>query len=218
MGLAERRLFPAVQGLLEVFQAIDDRDESSRPGLSRFHRESDAVPTIVREDLRESLFDRQIVIREDPGHVLKDCRRIPWAAGEICIVATSGCETPELNCGAPLADFEGLGRHQHGRRHGAFSRGGCHSRRNDTLSSAAHPLATVAAGFRFHDPRHSAASFLVQAGVPLNTVRQVLGHKSLSMTLRYAHLAPDHLQEAAAVMDSLTAKKPREQAPAGTGA
>lgn len=39
-------------------------------------------------------------------------------------------------------------------------------------------------GFRFHDLRHSAASFMVQAGVPLNTVRAILGHKSLSMVLR----------------------------------
>jgi len=38
-------------------------------------------------------------------------------------------------------------------------------------------------GFRFHDLRHSAASFMVQAGVPLNTVRAILGHKSLTMTL-----------------------------------
>lgn len=57
------------------------------------------------------------------------------------------------------------------------------------------------AGFRFHDLRHSAASFMVQAGVPLNTVRDVLGHKSLTMTLRYAHLAPAHQAEAVQALD-----------------
>lgn len=56
--------------------------------------------------------------------------------------------------------------------------------------------------FHFHDLRHTFASHLVMGGVDLTTVSHLMGHKSLTMTLRYAHLAPDHVSNAVNVLNA----------------
>jgi integrase len=49
---------------------------------------------------------------------------------------------------------------------------------------------------RWHDLRHTCASWLAQAGVPLHTIGEFLGHSSPAVTKRYAHLLPSHLADA----------------------
>tara|TARA_R110002110_G_scaffold383869_2_gene595341 strand:+ start:207 stop:1214 length:1008 start_codon:yes stop_codon:yes gene_type:complete len=53
-----------------------------------------------------------------------------------------------------------------------------------------------------HALRHTCASRLVQAGVPLLTVKEFLGHKAIQMTMRYAHLAPQNLVDAVSKLET----------------
>ena len=60
--------------------------------------------------------------------------------------------------------------------------------------TAAREAAGIAC--RWHDLRHTCASWLAQAGVPLHTIGEFLGHSSPAVTKRYAHLQPGHLADA----------------------
>ncbi|MGC6387754.1 tyrosine-type recombinase/integrase [Ewingella sp. S1.OA.A_B6] len=59
--------------------------------------------------------------------------------------------------------------------------------------------------FRFHDLRHTWASWLVQAGVPLSALQEMGGWESIEMVRRYAHLSPNHLTEHARKIDDVMA-------------
>ncbi len=70
--------------------------------------------------------------------------------------------------------------------------------------------------FHWHDLRHTFASHLVMAGVDIRTVQELLGHRTLEMTIRYSHLAPAH--KAAAVEKLAATLERAENAPAASAA
>ena len=55
--------------------------------------------------------------------------------------------------------------------------------------------------FRFHDLRHSAASYLAMNGASIPEIADVLGHKTLQMVKRYSHLTEQHTSEVVAKMN-----------------
>jgi integrase len=72
-----------------------------------------------------------------------------------------------------------------------------------TFNKAFHAACNQAGieDFRIHDLRHTCAAWLVNAGVPLITVRDLLGHSSIQTTEIYAHLSPDNVRKALAVLE-----------------
>jgi integrase len=59
----------------------------------------------------------------------------------------------------------------------------------------------------FYTLRHTFASWLVQKGVPLYNVSQLMGHSDLQMTKRYAHLAPENQKAAIMVLEGVMGGK-----------
>lgn len=62
-------------------------------------------------------------------------------------------------------------------------------------------------GVTIHTLRHTFGSHLAIRGVPIRTIQELMGHKSISMTMRYAHLAENVKQEAIKFLNGLTAKR-----------
>lgn len=64
--------------------------------------------------------------------------------------------------------------------------------------------------FRWHDLRHTWASWLAQKGVPLNDIQEMGGWETAAMVRRYAHLSPAHLAHRAKLLDGLIGTNPAQ--------
>lgn len=73
-------------------------------------------------------------------------------------------------------------------------------------------IAETRPGLSVHSIRHTFASWLAIDGTPLRTISELLGHSSVNMTFRYAHLSPAHLQEA---VEKVAVVEKSGQAPLG---
>ena len=71
--------------------------------------------------------------------------------------------------------------------------------------------------FHFHDLRHTFASWLVMGGADIRSVQTLLGHKDISMTMRYSHLSPAHLRDAISVLGSTGPRTKQEHATSAAG-
>lgn len=75
-----------------------------------------------------------------------------------------------------------------------------HGQPNSAITSFRRALARTTIrlpkGQAAHALRHTFASHFIQNGGNILNLQKILGHSSLAMTMRYAHLAPDHLQDA----------------------
>ena len=83
--------------------------------------------------------------------------------------------------------------------------GGTSARQVHTANTAAWRKALERAGienFRWHDLRHTWASWHVQSGTPLHALQEMGGWQTATMAQRYAHLAPEHLSEHASRIET----------------
>ena len=105
----------------------------------------------------------------------------------VTFVNTKGKRTRSI----PIAQELEIRVQQHFKEHGLFSN--CLNSFDKILAVSGLP---VPAGQSSHVLRHTFASRFVMNGGNILTLQKILGHTSLAMTMRYAHLAPDHLQDA----------------------
>ncbi|EMX8719979.1 site-specific integrase [Pseudomonas aeruginosa] len=202
-----RYLLPDEEARLR--QALDDRQETIRAERDSANKWREERHKALLPDLREVAFPDHlkplVLLSLNTGMRRGEVFNLTWADIDLknkLITVEGDTSKSGQTRHIPMnketvATIEGW-RKQHPRNSG-YVFPGKDGKRLDNVKKSWDGLLKLARieGFRWHDLRHTFASKLVMAGVPLNTVRDLLGHSDLAMTLRYAHLAPD--SKAAAV-------------------
>ncbi|MCE1098385.1 site-specific integrase [Pseudomonas asiatica] len=195
--------------LADLRQAMDTREEgirAERDSANLWRKERNKE---LMQDLREVTFADHlkplVLLSINTGMRRGEVFNLQWAdinfKGKVLTVegeTSKSGQTRHIPLNKEALEVLQCWRDQHTRKAG-YVFPGKEGGRLDNVKKSWDGLLKLAKieGFRWHDLRHTFASKLVMAGVPLNTVRELLGHSDIAMTLRYAHLAPD--SKAAAV-------------------
>ncbi len=146
--------------------------------------------------------------------------RVDFSRGAIVLVRTKSGEPRDLPMSEAVDAVLAALRDQRRAQDGHALQGLVFCKRNGAAWGQIRTAFTVAlkkakiTGFRFHDLRHTFASWLVMDGASLMEVKELLGHQDLGMTLRYAHLAPGRLREAVGRLDRVFATPVETPVPA----
>ncbi|MDH0894413.1 MULTISPECIES: tyrosine-type recombinase/integrase [unclassified Pseudomonas] len=119
-----------------------------------------------------------------------EAERLPPASLRSGVVTFSGTKSGKVRAVPIRPDLEAL-LCNHWKRYGQFT--GCITSFRRALDRTSIELPK---GQATHALRHTFASHFMQNGGNILTLQKILGHSSLAMTMRYAHLSPDHLADA----------------------
>lgn len=178
----------------------------SKEGVSRLRYFSEEEEALVLQTLKlwsqERVRDFFIVLVDTGMRTWKECRDLAWRDIEERphpIVNLWGTKNDD-NRSVPLTAraLEAINRHrsQQGGPFQALSKDDC--RRLWDKMRATHPQLEDTV---WYTARHTFASRLVQRGVDLYRVKTLMGHRTIKMTMRYAHLAPQNLIDAVGVLE-----------------